>query len=82
MNFLSRQPAHGHSAEMKDLAASYVIEIWLEHLPIKNDEELYTLWEKARSLMDRGPKRRAFPSAVIVEGLRVMRSILGQNPPK
>jgi hypothetical protein len=85
VNGLYGDSAHGHYGEMKDLAASYVIEIWLEHLPITNDEELGAFWFKVRSLMDRDPSRRKLPRALSGLGPvfgRLLRAISSQNTPK
>src|SRR5262249_15291761 len=71
--------SRGHQGEMRDLAACHVIEIWLRHLPIANDEELYTFWEKVRSLMDRSRERRKLPDGLRGELDRFMR-IFSQNP--
>ena len=82
MNFLSRHSSRGHSGEMKDLAARYNIEIWLEHLPIQNDAELDAFWEKVRELMDRPSSRRKLPDAVMTVVRRIQRAMFSQNPPE
>jgi hypothetical protein len=64
---------------MRDLAASHVIEIWLRHIPVENDEELYVFWEKVRSLMDRSPSRRKLPDGLQAKFDRLVR-IFSQNP--
>jgi hypothetical protein len=77
----------GHRGEMKDIAASYVIEIFIEFLPIANDDQLHIFWEWIRSGMERpgrlnlsGPKgarelmSRAFGP--------LLDNVLSHNPPK
>jgi hypothetical protein len=79
LNALRGDNAYGHYGEMKDLAASHVIEICLDHLPITNDDELDAFFEKVRSLMDR-PAARRMPSAERMSKVKRVIAIFIQNP--
>jgi hypothetical protein len=70
----------GHRGEMKDIAASYVIEIFLEHLPIANDDQLFIFWEWIRSRMERPGRLTLSGPKGIVRPL--LDNTLGHNPPK
>ena len=76
----------GHRGEMKDIAASYVIEIWLEHLPIANDDQLLIFWEWVRSRMERPGRLRFGQKGALALMSRIVRplldNVLGHNPPK
>jgi hypothetical protein len=79
VNALCGDRSRGHTEEMKDEAASYVIEIWLRHLPITNNDELYEFWERVRSLMNREPARRKLPARMKASFTRLTQ-IFNQNP--
>jgi hypothetical protein len=86
INWRNGDSAHSHQGEMKDIAASYVLEVWLEHLPVTNDEELFVLWERVRSRMERPGRLRRWPKDAVAAISRVARPLLdqifGHNPPK
>ena len=85
VNWRNGDSAHGQQGEMKDISASYVLEVWLEHLPVTNDDELFALWERVRSRMERPGRLKRFPKEGVVAIGRVIRplldQILGHNPP-
>jgi hypothetical protein len=86
INWRNGDSAHSHQGEMKDIAASYVLEVWLEHLPVTNDEELFVLYERVRSRMERPGRLRRWPKDAVAAISRVARPLLdqifGHNPPK